>query len=172
MTQPLLIAMPDSDIAPVTEGAAIEALAINSELAGDAVEFELCKQLSLRGWNARHMGGKHPGYDVIATKPEYRGMFVQAKTAFAYEDAYMIKNKSGEKIYGANAYDVLAAYLPDVNGWAFFLRKEIGNRQGFRYARQKRCMRADAIPYRAPNNWHLLDEVAESLTAHQKSFTP
>jgi hypothetical protein len=30
----------------------------------------------------------------------------------------------------------------------------------------------EADHHRNPNNWHLLDEVAESLTANQQSLTP
>ncbi len=93
---------------------------------------------------------------------------VQVKTAKLTDRGdYHINAKRGggdtTRPYAAGDFDILAAYLPDRNQFVFWSFEDVRSRQTVRYHPDR---------HRQPGNWSLLDEVAESLTAHQKSFTP
>jgi len=111
------------------------------------------------------------GHDHTADWVLVRGalrLTVQVKTARLTDRGdYHINAKRGSanttRPYAAGDFDVLAAYLPDRNQFVFWSFEDVRSRQTVRYHPDR---------HRQPGNWNLLDEVAESLTAHQKSFTP
>jgi hypothetical protein len=190
MTQALLLAMPDSDIAPVTEDAAIEQPPDEAAQNRREKQAELNKRFKIAellfllkvtelGYEVKWMQGNCKDYDVILERTGMRPIFVQVKYSVwkTSNKCYNIYNcTSGRnKAYSATAYDVLAVYLWDRNEWVLYTRDELGNRIGTSYTPpelRRAAVRSNAPDARDPNNWHLLDEVAESLTAHQKSFTP
>jgi hypothetical protein len=106
--------------------------------------------------------------DLCLVRPGGRPITVQVKTATLDRGAYHVSVKRSSRggsprPYIVGDFDVLAAYLPDRNEFVLWTFGDILGRVSVRYSPDK---------HRDPNNWHLLDEVAESLTAHQKSFTP
>ncbi len=112
-------------------------------------------------------GGKD--FDYIVRPPFGRPVVVQVKTGRwrAEKRYYLIQNHRCGEIYTPNAYDVLAAYLPDRGQWIFYTRNELGNRKTTNYMPQECRMhqRRDGImDARNPDNWELLDEVAQSFT--------
>lgn len=163
MTQSIL-ALPDSDIAPVTEGAAGR-VALNNCERGDISEEMFDVEARRRGWLVASGRGKGRDFDSIVKRPSLiRPVSVQTKLAHWYEDkqSYLVRCATAQT-YSATAFDVLAVHLADRNQFVFFLRSELGNRVGFRYQplefRKKRQCRG-AVINRDPNNWELLDQVA------------
>ena len=188
MTQPLLIATLDSDMAPVTQGAVIENL-LDEEAQNrrekqaekirrsKIAELLFCLKATELGYEVKWMQGNCKGYDIILERAGMRPMFVQvkyvlAKPANAGGDSkyYDISNSSHGARYDRTAYDVLAVYLWDRNEWVLYTRDELGNRIGAKYTPPDlriRTVRLGACDARDPNNWHLLNEVAGSLTPTQ-----
>jgi hypothetical protein len=79
------------------------------------------------------------------------------------------------KPYSAQAFDVLAAHLYEPDEWIFYTRAELGQKTttSYTHAYLRATIKKSACLPRDPNNWNLLDEVAESLTANcETSFTP
>jgi hypothetical protein len=178
MTQPLLLAMPDSDIALVTEGAVI-GVVLNCVDKGDLSEDAFDMESKRRGWLVAYGRGKGRDFDTIVKRPNLvRPVTVQTRRAQwdNKQKSYQVSCMTASGIYSETAFDVLAVHLFDVDQFVFFLRSEIGSRTGFRYMPahlRKIKQYANSVPYRDPNNWHLLDEVAESLTANREtSLTP
>jgi|694.fasta_scaffold32235_16 hypothetical protein len=98
--------------------------------------------------------------DVLLTRDGVRPIAVQVKTATLDRGAYHIsvrRNSGGQKArpYEQHDFDVLAAYLPDRNQFVFWTFEDIRSRLTVRY---------NPTRHRKPNNWELLDDVAESLT--------
>ncbi len=175
MTQPALFALTDGEHSEVTEGGSIYCPGPSDRAArrmlGDASEFEFCKQAVLRGWQVRHTGGWEPDYDAIVRRPNQPILTVQIKRAFrntpaTLAGAYTVFcRKSGEKnaSYSLDAFHVLAAHLPDIDGWLFFGRAELGDCKSASYTlpkhrkkKRRDCRYAD----RVHDNWELLDQVA------------
>jgi len=157
MTTEALVAEPDS-----------VARLCNNRI-GDVSEFEFCRQATLHGWRARHMSGAEPNYDVIISRVGSRSVFVQVKRAYWDTDrnAYRIRNKGGSGIYSPCAYDILAAHMEDIDKWVFYTRAELGNRSQTTYTPphlRTSAVSRSAPPPRNPDNWDLLDEVAQSFT--------
>lgn len=174
MTQSIF-ALPDSDIAPVTDGAMMTGASVGLEnsVRGDVAEYEFCKQACLRGWRASHAGSGTQGYDVILSGKSQRPIFVQVKHGFlrrrpnAVSWYYQVKNSVRGKLYSPHAYDVLALYMWDRDQWLFFTRGELGNRTETTFTPpefRKNAVKSNACDDRNPNNWELLDDVAQSLT--------
>lgn len=172
MTQPALFATPDSDIAPVTQDAVIER-AIGATQKGTITEKLFEVAALRRGWNVASNTGGGDDFDHIIKRPEMaRGVVVQTRLAQlslingTWRYTVSLCNRYGQP-YSATAFDVLAAHLADTDEFLFFTRLEIGNRRGTTYTRRKdltRSCRSSSMPFRDPNNWHLLDEVAASLS--------
>ena len=164
MTQPLLIATPDSDMAPVTQHAVIE---LSDSRKGDLAEALFIAGCLRRGHEVfKAFGNDHSSDYVIicANAP----VMTQVKTATLDERGdYTISAKRGRgpttRPYGRGDFDVLVAYLPDRDALVFWTFDEICGRQNVRY---------NPARHRQPSNWETLNQVAESLAAHQKSFTP
>lgn len=183
MTQPLLLAMPDSDIAPVTEDAVVdvapdEAAQDRREKQAEKIrrsktaELLFCLKAVELGYDVKWMQGQCKGYDIILERRGMRPMFVQVKSTGpqAGRSDYFIRNCTEGVIYDAAAYDVLAVHLYDRNEWVFYTRSELGNRTSTSYMPaefRQYAARNRACNARDPNNWSILDEVAESLTVTQ-----
>ena len=190
MTQPLLLAMPDSEFAPVTEDAVVgvapdgeawqrleKKVEVNKRSQIAELLF-LHKALEL-GYDVKWMQGSCKNYDIILERNGMRPMFVQVKYTVLQSglNHYKIFNctSGANRRYGMEAYDVLAVYLWDRQEWVLYARAELGNRTGTSYTppeNRQVAVRNSAPDARHPNNWEILNQVAKSLTANQKSFTP
>ena len=131
----------------------------------------------IRGWDVIMPTASSEDYDRIIKRPLTRPLVIQVKRAHrdAANDRYYRINCSrsgcagvGHKriLYGPMAFDVLAAHLHDIDKWLFFSRPELGNRTTTLYVlpeERKQASRSDAMQDRTPDNWSLLDDVAQSL---------
>ena len=174
MTQPVLFAVEDGEHSPVTEGAAIEQQAkLDGPRKGAIVErlFEIAALE--RGYEIAVNIGGGKDFDYIIRLPGKRPIVVQIKTGSWHVDYgyYGIKNATTSGIYSALAYDVLAVYLADRNQWIFYSRRELGNRCKTSYKpREMRTLprrschgrHGETTADRDPDNWELLDDVAQS----------
>ena len=174
MTQPLLLAMPDSDLAPVTEGALVEVAPKKDDLRTSAIVQRLFEIAAFRQGYQIAVNAEEGGrdFDAIVRLPGGRPIVIQIKTAWwsPKQSHYAIKNKSNSHgVYSAEAYDVLAVYLPDRNQWLFYTRSELGNRGATCYMPREFRKKAPATTYgihgetmddRDPDNWDLLYRIA------------
>ena len=174
MTQPLLLAMPDSDIAPVTTDAIIHVVSRNDKGRISELEFE--KQATLRGWSVATPRAGAKDFDCIIKRPTTRPLVIQIKKATSvrsgqsfYITCCQKPPNQPAKPYSAQAFDVLAAHLYEPDEWIFYKRSELGQRTTTSYTHDhlRATIKKSACDARDPNNWHLLDEVAESLTPTQ-----
>jgi len=134
-----------------------------------------------RGYEVATHSGGGKDFDYIVRLPGGRPVVVQVKTAVWDEKLgrYKIENSSKGKLYSADAYDVLAVYLPDRKQWLLYARAELGNRLTTTYTppdlrRQLRKSRYGAhgemVADREPDNWDLLYQIAAPYS--QESLTP
>lgn len=162
MTQSLLLAIPDSDISPVTEGAVFDRL-LTDKQKGDIAEKAFDLAASLRRYTVCRPSGEVPDFDFIVMHPSGVWIVVQVKWATKEGSRYKVPNNSGGVLYSAEAYEVLAVYLPDLNRWVFYTRAELGNRIKTAFipaADRRRAAKSSAPDHREMDNWSLLDEVA------------
>lgn len=165
MTQQIL-AMPDSDIAPVTD-CAVFGPKLTEKQKGDIGEKAFDLAASLRGYTVCRPGGEVPGFDFIVMHPSGAWIVVQVKWATKEGSRYKIPNNSCGVLYSADAYEVLAVYLPDLNRWVFYTRAELGNRIRTAFipaTDRQRAAKSSAPDHREMDNWNLLDEVAAAKT--------
>ncbi len=172
MTQSVLFATPDSDITPVTEDAVVDGHL--SAVTKGTISEKLVEVAALRrGWHVATNTGGGDDFDHIIKRPQYlRGVVVQVRLAFMHARhgsmRYVVPfRKTAGGCYSATAFDVFAVHLPDTDEVVFFTRAETGNRITTTYTRRASLTRnspSSAMAYRDPNNWHLLDEVAASLS--------
>ena len=183
MTQPILFALEDGEHCPVTGGAAGEVLRQDQynyrNRTGNISEKAFDLEASKRGWLVAINSGGAPDFDFIIKRPEaIRCVVVQVKTAFWKEErgsyCYKISLRNGSGTYSATAFDVLAAYIREEDSWLFYTRAELGNRQTTNYTPREIRRKARRVLYgkhgetvadRTPDNWELLDNVAQSLIA-------
>ena len=164
MTQPLLLAMPDSGIALVTEGVVFDRL-LTDKQKGDIAEKAFDLAASLRRYTVCHPSGETPDFDFIVMHPSGAWIVVQVKWATKEGSRYKVPNNSNGVLYSADAYEVLAVYLPDLNRWVFYTRAELGNRIKTAFippADRRRAAKSSAPDHREIDNWDLLDEVASA----------
>jgi hypothetical protein len=179
------LALPDSDIAPVTFSAAVDTQ--SNDYKGKVSEAAFAYQAVLRGWDVIDAGGA-ADYDRVIKRPTTRGILVQVKRAYRDEarSLYVVncsrsrRDARGRSQYSATAFDVLAVHLPDIDQWVFYTRPELGDRTTTTFIlpgdrRNKTSCRA-CTP-RNPNNWTLIDQVAamysqESLGLGQPMSDP
>ena len=173
MTQPLLIATLDSDMAPVTEGAVV-GVELSDTTKGTISEKLFEVGALRRGWFvASNTGGGNDFDSVIKRAHMPVCVVVQTRSATPYPKqfgCYQFSLSTCGSLYAPTAFHVLAIHLPDTDEFVFFTRAEMGNRKGSSYTRpehRKFAPRHTAMASRDPNNWNLLDEVAESLTQTQ-----
>ena len=171
--------MPDSDLAPVAQDAVVE-LAPKKDLVRKGAIVERLFEIAAleRGYEISVNIGGGKDFDYIIRFPGQRPIVVQIKTGWFHvlNNAYHVRNRSTAGLYSQSAYDVLAVFLPDRNQWLFYSRAELGNRMLTSYTPRELRQQArksftsghgESVADREPDNWSLLNEVAESLTRSQ-----
>ena len=157
MTQ-AIFAICDGLHAPVTDGAVRE---MSHCRKGDLAEALFIAGCIVSDWETFKAFGHDHTADWVLVRGSDR-LTVQVKTASVDRGDYLIGVKRGapghKRPYAAGDFDILAAYLPDRNQFVFWSFEDIRGRQNIRYNPER---------HRQPGNWHLLDEVAESLTPNQ-----
>lgn len=175
MTQPALFATPDSDMAPVTEGAVIDTQ--STEYKGKVSEAAFAYQAVLRGWDVFDAGGA-PDMDKILKRPNTLPLAVQVKRAYfdAPRKLYIVNCSRTRRcdntriLYSTTAFDILAVHLHDADRWVFYTRAELGNRTRTSYtlpSERKNKTSRNAPDARDPDNWSLIDAVASSKIISQ-----
>ena len=170
MTQAIL-AIPDSDMAPVTEDAVAAVSApLNKSDKGDVSELAFELEARRRGWIVCTPRGNTKGFDCIVLRPESVPVLVQVKagTWISEKFSYQFNNNMAGQIYSPTAYDIMAVHLVRQDRWVFFSREEMGNRLYGRYsasdaenfAPRKYPSLCDAVV----DNWERIDEVAAAKT--------
>jgi len=154
VTQPLLLATPDSDIAPVTEGCIV----LSDSRKGDLAEAILIAGCIRRGFEVFKAFGNDHSSDYVLICNAARVM-AQVKTATLDERGdYTISTKRGRGLtrrpYARGDFDVLVAYLPDRDALVFWSFDDICHRQNVRY---------NPARHRQPGNWEVLNKVAAQL---------
>jgi hypothetical protein len=174
MTQPVLFATPDSDMAPVTEGAVVASALKKDSSRKSAIVQRLFEIAALeRGYELSVNIECGKDFDVIIRLPGGRPVVIQVKAAcWDVRGFYKISNSSRVTgIYSSSAYDVLAVYLQDRKQWLFYFRAELGNRTSTTYTprdlrqRPRRSFsgsHGEVVADRDPDNWSLIDQVAAS----------
>ena len=155
-----LFALCDGIHAPVTEGA--------MRILSPCRKGELAETLFIVGamvydWEVFTPFGHAQTADLCLVRCGLRPILVQVKTGTIDRGAYHVSvkrsNQGGNpRPYVVGDFDVLAAYLPDRNQFVLWTFDDIRSRVSVRYSPER---------HRQPGNWHLLDEVAESLTQTQ-----
>jgi hypothetical protein len=169
MTQAVL-AIPDSDIAPVTDGGVID---LNTCELGNISEMKFEIEACARGWLVASPRGRSRDFDCIVKRQNTRPVTIQIKRARKKLDHSYLFNtsrglgKTGRRVlYSQSAFDVLAVHLVDIDKWIFYSREEIGTRQGITYTLpelRKNAPYPGATRARNVDNWSLIDDVAQSL---------
>ena len=97
--------------------------------------------------------------DLCLVRSGCRPMTVQDKTAYfdGIRGDYSVNLGRGltKEAYRTGDFDVLAAYLPDLNQFVLWTLEDLKGRKKLRYSPER---------HRKPSNWELLDDVAQSLT--------
>ena len=144
--------------APVPESAARK---MSDCRRGDLTEALFIAGCIVYDWETFKAFGHDHTADWVLVRGDLR-LTVQVKTASIEGGDYSITVKRGRgattRPYAKGDFDVLAAYLPDRNQFAFWSFEDIRGRQKVRYNLSR---------HRQPGNWSLLDEVAESSTPTQ-----
>lgn len=172
----MTLALPDSDIALVTDGGVIEnpGTARVGKISEAAFYYEAVR----RGWDVLLPPVDAADYDCIIKRHDTRCIAVQIKRAKRHHSirSYNIRccrggGKNLNLPYSGTAFDVLAVHLSDANRWIFYTRSEIGNRLGTSYIvpeERRRQTKHSALPDRQPDNWSMLYQIA--TTYSQKSL--
>jgi hypothetical protein len=141
--------------APITGGATLSACR-----KGEISETLFIAGAMVHDWEIFTPFGHAQTADVMLTRANVRPIAVQVKTATLDRGAYHVSVKRATgglkaRPYQEHDFDVLAAYLPDLNQFVFWTFDDISSRLSVRY---------DPNKHRRPGNWELLNEVAISLT--------
>ena len=127
---------------------------------GASAELLFCAVAGAKGYEIIIPWGHSSTVDVWMRKPPYRPMSVQVKTATLIASGYHISVKRATaggrpRPYEKGDFDVLAAWLPDIEQFVLWTFDDIKGRITICY---------NPARHRQPDNWELLDDVAESLT--------
>jgi hypothetical protein len=114
-----------------------------------------CAQAGYRGWEVYMPIGHAQTADVCIFKPPGRPVSAQIKSASWDEirRSYVInssRGKSSKVTYLTGDFDILAAWLPDVEEFVLWRFDEICDRKRIRYSPKR---------HRQPGNWELLEEL-------------
>ena len=125
---------------------------------GDMAEMLFAAGAIIRDWEIYWPFGHAQTTDVCLLKPLTSPLKVQVKTAW-WDDtersyAVFLRRKQMQT-YARGDFDVLAAYLPDLNQFVLWSFEDIKKRKKIRYSPER---------HRKPSNWELLDAVAHSLS--------
>ena len=131
-------------------------------LVGDLSEALFNAGCIVHNWEPFKAFGHSHASDWVLVRGHLR-VAVQVKTATMdargdYPIDVTRGGKNNHRPYAAGDFDVLAVYLPDRNQFVFYTFADIRGRKKVRY---------NPARHHQPGNWHLLDEVAESLTPTQ-----
>jgi hypothetical protein len=122
---------------------------------GAYAEMLFCAQAGYRGWEVYMPIGHAQTADVCIFKPPGRPITVQVKMASwdEVQQSYVInssRGKSSKVTYLAGDFDILAAWLPDVEEFVLWRFDEICERKRIRYSPKR---------HRALGNWQLLEDL-------------
>lgn len=122
---------------------------------GAYAEMLFCAHVGYRGWEVYMPIGHAQTADVCIFKPPGRAITVQIKTASidpARGDYGVMasRGQSSKTAYSAGDFDILAAWLPDIEEFVLWRFDEICDRKRIRYSPRR---------HRAPGNWQLLEEL-------------
>lgn len=151
-----LFALTDGEHSPVAEcGARILSPCRKGELA----EVRFIDGALVRDWDVFTPFGHAQTADLCLVRLGCRPISVQVKTGTIDRGAYHVSvkrsNQGGSpRPYAQGDFDVLAAYLPDINQFVLWTFDDICSRVSIRYSPER---------HRQPGNWELLDTVAGSL---------
>jgi hypothetical protein len=150
-----LFALEDGIHAPITGGSVLSACR-----KGEISETLFIAGAMVQDWEIFTPFGHAQTADVMLTRANVRPIAVQVKTATIDRGAYHVSVKRATgglkaRPYQVHDFDVLAAYLPDLNQFVFWTFDDICSRVTVRY---------DPSRHRKPGNWDLLNDVAVSLT--------
>ena len=129
-------------------------------LIGDNSESEFTYLAAKRGWWVfTPVTGAHDRPADVILFRRFRPVAVQIKTAHIYadrENAYGIPSCQGnQKVsYTKGSFDVLAAWLPDVQDFVFFTFEEINGRKKIYYSPRTQEKR--------PGNWEVLEQFVDT----------
>ena len=124
---------------------------------GAHAELLFCAEAGARGYTIFTPLVGSPKADVCLKMGQgpYIGIQVKRACFNTQADGFYKVHTSSRKRYSAGDFDVLAAYLPDINEFVFWRIGEIAQYGQISYSPKK---------HRSPSNWALLDDAAESLT--------
>jgi hypothetical protein len=149
---------------------------IHAPITGSAVELSACRKgeiaetLFIAGamvhdWEIFTPFGHAQTADLCLVRSGVRPIMVQVKTArrnSVYPKNYQISccRTSGAP-YQPGDFDVLAAYLPDLNQFVLYSMQDLNGRAAMSY-------NPGADHHRNPSNWELLEQVA-AIKAQESS---
>ena len=122
---------------------------------GAYAEMLFCAQAGFRGWEVYMPIGHAQTADVCIFKPPGRPISVQVKMATwdEHKGSYIFtssRGKSSKIAYEAGDFDVIAAWLPDLEQFVLWRFDEIRERKRIRYSPKR---------HRQPGNWQLLEQL-------------
>ena len=176
MTQSILFAPEDTEHSSAPNNGVLDSSGtLNTCELGDISEMKFEIEACTRGWLVASPRGRTRDFDCIIKRQTTRPITVQVKRSRKQSEFRYLFNtsrglgKTGRRVsYSHTAFDVLAVHLWDVDKWLFYSRQEIGNRHGLSYTlpngRVTNLRVGATTADRNPENWDLLDDVAESLT--------
>lgn len=124
---------------------------------GDMAEMLFAAGAIVHDWEIYMPFGHAQTTDVCLLKPRTTPIKVQVKTAWwdaSHQSYSVFATKGSKQAYENGDFDVLAAYLSDINQFVFWSFDDISGRLKIRYSPER---------HRKPSNWELLDDVAKSL---------
>lgn len=136
-------------------------ISLTATQKGELAEMMFMANAVINGWHVFIPHGHAQMADMCLVRPSRRPLLVQVKTASRDIERpldYAVNvghGSSSKSAYQAGAFDVLAAYLPDRNEFVMWTLEDLKGRVRIRYSPER---------HRQPNNWALLDDVAQSLT--------
>jgi hypothetical protein len=127
---------------------------MNACRTGVVSELLFCAQAGMRGWSVFTPVGHAHAVDVCLVRPGCRPIGIQVKTAGISRGDYHLTCSRGQGLKAAYVdgdFDILAAWLPDVEEFVFWTLDDIAGRKTIRYSPKR---------HRQPGNWDLLDTAA------------
>lgn len=122
---------------------------------GDCSEAKFLSEAVTRGWRVYVPIGHAHAADIVIHRPPFRPVCVQVKTATycSKRDSYGVMTSRGKKNkvpYIQGDFEIIAAWLPQLEQFVFWRFDEIADRKKINYTPRL---------HRQPDNWDLLDTV-------------
>lgn len=121
---------------------------------GDLAEMLLMAAAIANDFEVFTPHGHAQAADLCLVRPGCRPLLVQVKTAEIRRNIYSINvsRGTGSKVaYSEGDFDVLAAYLPDINQFVFWTIPDLRGRKRLSYSPRL---------HRQPGNWQLLEDLS------------